>query len=507
MGLKAIGQSVGSMVKGFASAGAGAIENVIHSQYKEYIVSGDMTNVLMKRGEFVMNEDGRNKASKRNDKNIITNGSRIDVQRNQAMIIVDSGKVVEYCDVEGQYIYDTSSAPSVFSSSQSLGANLKSVVLEAWNQTTAGGTRVSTQRVYFISKGPIVPELKWGFGDASFRHSICTPGLPPFQQTIKVRANGKAQFAITNPLTFFNNYGCRKIGGDNDGLYTIDEAFEDGGPFALIKPSINQAISSSLSKLGSQQALMYDEIPQHTEDMCNIITEKNGAKWEELFGINVIMIVFNGAPTPYDEDIEKIQKLVERAAMSSNANMMNFEIQKDMAAAMKAAGENGGVTGLYGMGMTMGMMGGTGMGNMQNQQIPNMQQPMGGYYQQPQQPMQQQPVQQQAPVAPTPVPAPTAPTADSWNCGCGTENTGKFCVNCGAKKPSNENPAPAPASTSWNCSCGQNNSGKFCMNCGSPKPVIKKYQCDKCGWKPADETKPPKFCPECGDMFNDEDLA
>jgi len=482
MGLKNIIDALG----GFVTSGSNAIENVINSQYKEYIVSGDMTGVLMKRGEFVLAEDSKNRWSRRNDKNIITSGSRIDIQRNQAMIIVDSGKIVEYCDVEGQYVYDASSAPSLFSSSDTFGERLKKTVLEIWNQTTAGGTRVSTQRVYFISKGPIIPELKWGCGNAVFRHTINTPGLPPFQQLIKIQAHGKAQFAITDPVTFFDNYGCKKVGGDNDGLYTVEEAFEDGGPFALIKPSINQAVAASFSKLGTEQPLMYDELAIHTEDIGRIIKEKNGSNWERLYGINLVVIVFNGAPVPEDEYIEKIQQLAEKAAMSANANLMQFEIEKDRMEAYKAAGENGGISGLYGMGLTMGNTNTHGNIFSNNQQIPNMQ-PMGGFYNQTT-PMQQ-----------------TTTSTDMWKCSCNTNNTTKFCVNCGAKKPINGE-QPTPANNNWQCSCGSINSTKFCKDCGNPKPIIKKYKCDKCGWQPEDNTKPPRFCPECGDIFNDEDL-
>ena len=80
-------------------------------------------------------------------------------------------------------------------------------------------------------------------------------------------------------------------------------------------------------------------------------------------------------------------------------------------------------------------------------------------------------------------------------------NKGKFCSECGAKKPQ----APA-ANANWTCSCGAVNTGKFCTNCGSPKPAMKpRYRCDKCGWEPEDPTNPPKFCPNCGDPFNEND--
>ena len=90
-----------------------------------------------------------------------------------------------------------------------------------------------------------------------------------------------------------------------------------------------------------------------------------------------------------------------------------------------------------------------------------------------------------------------ASSESSWTCGCGTVNTGKFCVECGKPKTAN----------GWTCSCGTVNKGKFCSECGKPKPAeALLYRCDKCGWEPEDPANPPKFCPECGDPFNDADL-
>ena len=86
---------------------------------------------------------------------------------------------------------------------------------------------------------------------------------------------------------------------------------------------------------------------------------------------------------------------------------------------------------------------------------------------------------------------------DSWKCVCGAVANGKFCMECGAKKPAEEG---------WNCSCGAVNKGKFCPECGAKKPAgAPLYQCDKCGWKPQDPKNPPKFCPECGDVFDEND--
>lgn len=74
---------------------------------------------------------------------------------------------------------------------------------------------------------------------------------------------------------------------------------------------------------------------------------------------------------------------------------------------------------------------------------------------------------------------PVQQNANAWKCTCGATATGKFCPECGAKKPETQPTA------GWTCACGAVNAGRFCSECGAKRPAgAPVYRCDKCGWQP-----------------------
>ncbi|MDD6807650.1 MAG: SPFH domain-containing protein [Oscillospiraceae bacterium] len=451
-----------SFAKDVVGAGLQGVSGAVQSAaWKEYFQSGDLSNgVLMKRAEKILVDGGKNTKA---DDNLISSGSGIDVAPGQCMIIVENGAIVEFCAEPGRYTYDSSSAPSLFSGENK---GLKAVGKEILNQWSAGGQRNSTQRVYFINLGEIIAEpIKWGCGNIAF-HNVTMVGPSPIELDMTLKGNGLVTIKISDPMKFFTEIGAQRIGQDGEATIRLS----DEGIAENLKSGILDKISSAISKLGTEERISYTAIGSKADIVASYINDMLSNEWAGKRGFEISSFTVNGSFVPTEEDMKSLKDLQNAFNMGNNLNAANYDVQKTMARGVEAAGENGGANGLFGLGMGMNMMGGANMGNMANQN----------------------------PV----VVAAAVSHAQSWKCTCGTDNTGKFCVNCGAKQ------GGAPASITWTCSCGSQNGAdaKFCTNCGTKKPVVKKFVCDKCGFTPA-EGQTPKFCPECGDIFNDADIV
>jgi membrane protease subunit (stomatin/prohibitin family) len=473
---------VGDVLGGGWNAVKGATNSVM---WKEYFESGDMSDgVLMKRAEKIIVNGSKNT---RSDNNLISSGSGIDVQEGQCMIIVDNGKVVEFCAEAGRFTYDASSQPSLFSGQNK---GLKAFGKEILSQWSAGGQRFSTQRIYFINLGELIyTPIKWGCGDIAFHHTQvyqATGSMLELDMTL--RANGQCTIQITDPMKFFTAIGAQRTGNDSNSVIKVT----DEGIMSNLKSGILDHVGTAISTLGYEQQIPYTAIKAKSKELKEYLNREIENEWAGKRGFGIANFSINGSPIPTDENKRELEQMQKSFNMSQNANAMNYDIQKGFSDGFRAAGEKGnfGQATMFG-GMMMGGMGG-GFGNIQNQPMNNNQ------YQRPVQPQQPapQPVQQ----------APVAPAADTWTCSCGKENDGAFCCMCGSRKPvAGQQEASA---ASWTCSCGRTNpvDSRFCPSCGSKKPVVRKLVCDKCGWepKPGEEVR---FCPKCGDIFNDADVV
>lgn len=443
---------------GLIKAGMGALGGTLADQWKEFFYCESMPKeVLVTKGQ--KRTTGRSSNTKGND-NIISNGSGIAVADGQCMIIVEQGKVVEVCAEPGEFTYDTSTEPSIFSGN--LGESIKETFKTVGKRFTYGGDTGKDQRIYYFNTKEI---LENRFGTANpvpFRVVDSKIGL---DIDVSIRCSGVYSYKIVDPLLFYSN-----VCGNVEQEYSREEL--DG----TLKKEFISALQPAFGRL-SEMELRPNQIVTHNTDLENAMNTALSEKWGALRGLKVVSIAFGSITLP-DEDAELI-KQAQRTAIMRDPTMAAATLVGAQADAMKTAAGNeaGAMTGFMGMGMAMNAAGG-GM-NVQNLFA-----------------MGQQQQDQQAAQTPQSTPAPQA--AGGWKCACGTTVTGNFCPNCGTKRPAEDE--------GWTCSCGAVNKGKFCTNCGAKKPAgAPLYRCDKCGWEPEDPKNPPRFCPECGDIFDEND--
>lgn len=444
---------------GLLKAGIGALSGVLADQWREYFYCDSLdANTICVKGQKRITGRGSNY---KGTENIISNGSIVAVNEGQCMLIVDQGKVVEVCAEPGEFVYDSSSEPSIFYGG--LGKGILNTFKSIGKRFTFGGDAPKDQRIYFFNTKEIMGNKYGTANPVPFRVVDKNAGI---DIDISIRCNGEYSYKITDPLLFYTNV-CGNVA----------DAYKRDQIDSMLKSELMTALQPAFAKI-SDQGIRYSSLPGHTMEIADALNEVLSSKWGQLRGISVASFGVNSvSASPEDEQmLKEMQKNVAYKDMSyAFGSMVNAQNE-----AMRTAAGNKGGASLGFMNMNMAQQtGGINLNSMM------------------QMAQQQQMMQQQAAQ-----PAPAAPVADSWTCQCGQINTGMFCQNCGTKKPE---PQPAPAGNTWTCQCGSVNTGMFCPNCGTKKPTPVVYKCDKCGWTPEDPTNPPKFCPNCGDPFNAND--
>lgn len=450
-----------------AKIGVDAIGSTLGDQWLEYFYCDSIdSDTLMVKGQKKVN-DGHNYNTKGMQDNIISNGSVIAVNEGQCMMIVDNGKIVDICAEAGEFKYDNSTEPSIFAGNflQSLGQT----AVTAWRRFTFGGNAGKDQRVYYFNTKEIMNNLYGTATPIPFRVVDNKIGL---DLDTELKCNGKYSFHIADPVVFYT-----KVCGNVKDSYNKTELT------SFMKDEMITALQPALGEL-SAQGIRYSELPRSTKELVNALNTELSEQWMAARGIEMVSITFNPS---LPKDVSEMIRARQNEAVYKDPNMAAAGIAAAQMEAMKSAASNtstGPMMAFAGMNMAQ-MAGGMNAGNLFAM----------GQQQQQASPAQTAPAQA-APAAPA---GGAAEPILGWTCSCGkADNRGKFCVECGS---------PKPAEAGWTCSCGQVNQGKFCCNCGKKKPEgAPLYKCDKCGWEPEDPTHPPKFCPECGDVFDENDI-
>lgn len=434
---------------GLISAITGAASSALADSWREYFYCESLSSdVLIVKGQKRI---GKKSSNTKGSDNLISNGSIIAVNDGQCMLIVEQGKVVEVCAEPGEFVWDSSTEPSIFYGK--LGENILNTFKQIGKRFTFGGDTAKDQRVYYVNTKELVGNKYGTANPVPFRVVDNNIGL---DVDIAIRCHGEYSYKIVDPILFYTN-----VTGNVESDYNRDKIDSQ------LKSELMTALQPAFAKI-SEMGIRYSALPGHTMEIADALNEVLSQKWAQLRGLQVVSFGVNSV-TASEEDEAMIKELQKNAVLKNPA-MAAATLTAAQANAMQMAAANestGPMMAFAGMNMA-NMAGGMNANTLYGMAA-----------------------------AQQPAAAPQA--AAGWVCACGQGgNTGKFCSNCGA---------PQPSADGWTCTCGTVNKGKFCSNCGGKKPAgAPVYKCDKCGWEPEDKTNPPKFCPECGDPFDDNDI-
>ena len=459
------------LIKAFTSA----VSSELADQYLEYFYCDSLSSdVLLTKGSKKNTKHSSNHASD----NVISNGSGIVVNDGQCALIVSQGAIAEVCAEAGVYTYNASTESSIFAGG--LGKGILESFKQFGKRFAHGGEIPTDQRVYYINTKEIMDNKFGTSNPLPFRVIDQRTGI---DFDLSIRCHGTYTFRIQDPILFYRN-----VSGNITGNYNKSHISNQ------LREELLNGMIPVFTAVGAK-GVRYSEIGLHSEEVRRKVMESLDTTWRMNRGIFLVTLSFNSIDIP-PEDLERI-KDIQQTAVYTNSSMLGAKLGLAQAEALKSAAANESTGSMMAFaGMNMATMAGanTGYGNMVN----------NGTGIPPVSPMSPNYAAQQESEAVSKVSTPDAAVSNEniWKCSCGADNSGKFCMECGQPKP-----APV-VSDGWECpSCKTTNKGKFCTECGSKKPASALlYKCDKCNWEPDDPAHPPKFCPECGDPFDENDI-
>ena len=421
---------------GLVRAAGAALSTMMGDQWREYFYCNALDNdTLMLKGEKRI---GPKSSNTKGADNIISNGALIAVNDGQCMIIVEQGAIVEVCAEPGEFVFDSSTEPSIFYGD--LGENLVNSFKTFVKRFAFGGDTAKDQRIYYFNTKEIIGNKYGTANPVPFR--VLDKNID-LDIEIALRAHGEFTFRLMDPILFYKN-----LAGNVEKDYKKQEIESQ------LRSELLTKLQPAFARI-AETGVRYYQITAHTDELGQILNELLSKSWGEHYGIEMTAFGISSVTAP-EEDIEMIKQL-QKNAVYRNATMAAANLTAAQADAMRAAASNestGPMMAFAGMNMA-NQVGGFNAGNLyamgaeqQNAAAAaNANTPAGN--------------------AESPAPAAAASvagvaTVSDWTCPkCGHEhNSGKFCSECGTAKAED-----------WTCpECGHTgNKGKFCSECGHKK--------------------------------------
>ncbi len=318
---------------GLIRATLGSASSVMGDQFKEFVTIGETGNqVLVQRG--IVNHG---KGNSNPTEGIITNGSKIVVPEGHAMMIVDNGAIKEFSAEPGEFIWDSSSEPSVFEGGffKGIGDSIKKI----GNRITYGGQAAKDQRVYYVNLLTITGNK---FGSPNSEVVV-----DPVYGSVEITFFGEYSFKVIEPTTLVANL----LGTMPKDTVTCEDVV--GGQLKL---QFSNKVSTCISDLMISENLSFNVIQREKEKITEKMNGLLDESWKNQYGLEIQDVVININAT--DETKEIIRNVDAEIAREKRRGALYSENASGLMAAATASAmenassnENGAMMGFAGMNM------------------------------------------------------------------------------------------------------------------------------------------------------------
>lgn len=337
---------------GFIKAFTGAISGTFADQWKDfYVPSSNITETSAVYPAVLKSINNGRGENYKGNANIISNGSKIVVPENTALITMQDGAITGCITEAGGYEFksDDVNSKSMFAGDGIFGQVIKST----WEKVKFGGIPASQQLAFYVNLKEI-PNNKFGtqseiYWDDAFLGT-----------QVGAITRGTYTVKIVDPLLFVKNFVPAKYLVADAPIFDFGDM--DNEACEQLFSEVVGTLSAAFSKYTNDHE-KGNRITKIQADQIGFAKAMSAAveeayQWRETRGLEIVKTAI--LAIEYDEDTKKLMSDVKKADALSGARGNSF-MQQAAARGLESAGENGGGAGMAFMGMGANVA-----GNMMN---------------------------------------------------------------------------------------------------------------------------------------------
>ena len=337
---------------GFIKAFTGAISGTFADQWKDfYVPSSNITETSAVYPAVLKSINNGRGENYKGNANIISNGSKIVVPENTALITMQDGAITGCITEAGGYEFksDDVNSKSMFAGDGIFGQ----VIRSTWEKVKFGGIPSSQQLAFYVNLKEI-PNNKFGtqseiYWDDAFLGT-----------QVGAITRGTYTVKIVDPLLFVKNFVPAKYLVADAPIFDFGDI--DNEACEQLFSEVVGTLSAAFSKY-TNDSEKGNRITKIQADQIGFAKAMSAAveeayQWKETRGLEIVKTAI--LAIEYDEDTKKLMSDVKKADALSGARGNSF-MQQAAARGLESAGENGGGAGMAFMGMGANVA-----GNMMN---------------------------------------------------------------------------------------------------------------------------------------------